>query len=113
MTRFLDGAAKGKTLMLKRAPVMLRVVSDNFGKIDALDQIGDAPRPEETCYAYVMTGPPGMAFIDGSKCRGRYPVAEYRLVNPQPEQSVMRDETAWANWANTEGPKVDWVKARL
>jgi len=111
VTRFIDGPAKGWTLMLKRAPMMLRVVRrmDN-GDIDALDQLTDYPRPDEELSAYVLTGRPVMAFIDGSKCRGRYPVAEYRLANPQPPDLVMRDEQEWARWATAEGPKVEWFR---
>lgn len=112
MTRFIDGPAKGKTLMLKRAPMMLRVVVDHRGEVDALDMLDDFPRPDEQCHAYVLTGPPMMAFINGTKCRGRYPVAEYRLVQPQPDQLVMRDEQEWARWANAEGPKVEWFRQR-
>lgn len=46
MTTFIDGPAKGQTLMLRRNPVYLIVTEEN-GKFDALDQLEDAPKPTE------------------------------------------------------------------
>lgn len=104
MTRFIDGPAQGKVLMLRRAPVYLRVVrDDSSGEIDALDQLDDTPKDYESLFAYQLVERPGMAFIDGPKCRGRYAVAEYTMVLSPPSDAEMRDTTAWGVWTNKRG----------
>lgn len=103
MTRFLDGPAKGQTLMLKRAPVYLRVVRDAGGKWDALDQLTDAPALDEEIFVYVLDSHPGAAFIDGPKVRGRYPIAAYRFIAPQPERHEVRDNGRWQAWCEKQG----------
>ena len=97
MTSFLDGPAKGQTLMLKRCARFLRVTDAN-GKWDALDAWEDSPRPEEKLYCYALHGKPGGAFIDGTGIRGFYAIAEYQFVEPQPDESTMRDDTKWHLW---------------
>jgi len=57
MTRFLDGPAEGVTLMLRRAPIYLRVVHRGT-EWDALDALDDRPTPDETIYVYVLHGEP-------------------------------------------------------
>ena len=53
MTRFLDGPAAGNALMLRRAPLFLRVTIDAAGgKVDALDQLDDDPQDGETVHVY-------------------------------------------------------------
>lgn len=100
VTRFQDGPAAGKTLMLKRAPIFPRVVvHSETGEVDALDQVDDSPRPGETCHAYILTGRPGSCHINRGGGRGGfYPVSEYRLVAEQPGQNTMRDLVAWRAW---------------
>lgn len=105
MTRFVDGPAKGQLLLLKRAPLFLRVVLAPDGKWDALDQLEDKPAPEEKLFAYEITAPPGWCFMDGPKCRGRYASAEYRLVAQQPMDAWMRDETTWPSWVEAEAKR--------
>lgn len=95
MTRFDDGPAKGKILMLKRAPYFLRAVLSPEGKWDALDQLDDQPEAGEKLFAYEIMEPPGWCFI---RPGGRYPVARYKLVEPQPIEDQMMDEKAWAEW---------------
>jgi hypothetical protein len=97
MTKFTNGPAQGQTLMLKRAPVFLRVV-EKGGKIDALDQLSDIPEPDENLMAYTLSERPAMAFIDGTKCKGAYPIASYHLVPDQPVDAVMRDDKNWGKW---------------
>lgn len=49
----VDGPAAGTYLGLHRCPVYLRVVIDRTtGKVDALDQLDDAPRPGEALHVY-------------------------------------------------------------
>lgn len=98
MTTFTDGPAKGQTLMLKRAAKFLRVTQAD-GKFDALDQIGDTPKPEETLFAYVLTGEVGHCHLNMGRGRGGfYPIATYRLVPEQPSQATMRLQGAWEAW---------------
>lgn len=98
MTKFQDGPAKGKTLMLKRSPIFLRVVTVR-DSVDALDQPDDRPRKGEVCFAYILTGKPGSCHIKAAKGRsGFYPIAEYRLAPSQPNQRVMHDDGLWSVW---------------
>ncbi len=99
MTTFLDGPAKGQRLiMLHRAARFLRVCEEK-GKWDALDQLTDSPKAEETLHAYEIAGPVGMCHIRASGGRGGfYPIAEYRMVVPQPTDKEMRDTKEWHDW---------------
>jgi len=98
MTTFKDGPANGKSLMLKRSPLLLRVVISG-GNVDALDQLEDRPARGETCFAYVLAARPGACHIRLSGGRGGfYPMAEYQMSPVQPSQKVMHDETLWREW---------------
>jgi hypothetical protein len=102
MTRFSDGPAKDQVLMLRRAARFIRVTEEN-GKWDALDQLEDKPRPTEKLYAYeAIREKVGYALIDcrgkNKSASGRYAIAEYRIVNPQPTDEQMRSNDAWAAW---------------
>lgn len=114
MTRFIGGPANGRTMLLRRAPVLLRVVVDrDNGNVDALDQLEDMPEDHEAVHAYELTGPPSWCFVDGTNVRGRFVMAEYRLCEKQPEEAEMRNMAAWAWWTDCAGPQVPWVKERL
>jgi hypothetical protein len=98
MTTFEGGPATGHTLMLRRAPKLLRVVESN-GKFDALDQLHDEPRQGEKIYAYEITGKPGMIHINcGRQGGGFYTLSAYRFITPQPADSDMRTNPAWGAW---------------
>lgn len=97
MTRFEDGPAKGQTLMLKRVARFLRV-TEAGGQFDALDQPCDRARPDEKLYAYEVFGEIGTVFVDGAKVHGVYPIANYRFIEPQPDDPTMRDNAAWCEW---------------
>ena len=98
MTKFQDGPAKGKTLMLKRAPLFLRVV-EKGGEFDALDQLKDTPAPDEKLTAYVLTKKTGLVHINmGRKGGGWYPMAEYKLASVQPYDATMRAADKWRAW---------------
>lgn len=99
MTHFEDGPAKDKTLMLKRSPLFLRVVTAGEA-IDALDQLEDKPEPHEKIYAYERFGEVGMVHINcGRKNHGGFfPVATYRMTAHQPEDADMRDTERWKAW---------------
>lgn len=99
MTRFLDGPAAETTLMLKRAPVFLRVVIDNSGEIDALDQLHDEPKRTETIHVYRLEGKPGMCHVlRRPKGSGFYTTATYRYFTPQPTDAECRTTAAWRAW---------------
>lgn len=99
MTRFQDGPAKGKTLMLKRAPRFLRVVEDRKGGIDALDQLEDVPHAHETIHAYEMIGERGMCHVNMGRGRGGfYSFANYALCKTQPSDEVLRCNDDWRAW---------------
>lgn len=108
MIRFIDGPAAGETLLLKRAPMFLRVVQDPTGKWDALDQPGDTPKPDERIHAYVIKGRAGVCHINkrgpGS---GFYASAEYRFVTNQPVEPVMRNTARWRGWAFIERDRME------
>lgn len=100
MTKFLDGPAAGQVLMLKRAPLCLRVVRSPSGEWDALDQLEDAPKPREEIFAYVRTAHRGTVHIRSAKrgASGFYELAEYSAFADQPADEVMRETATWRAW---------------
>lgn len=106
MISFLDGPAAGETLALRRGPLFLRVVLAPRGKDrwDALDQLNDAPNAGEKLYAYRRQGKAASMHLrctgrGGKAASGYYAVAEYRFVEPQPDNATMRDTEKWRTWA--------------
>src|SRR5207253_760428 len=97
--RFLDGPASGQSLLLRRAPLYVRVVRTAAGKWDALDQLGDEPAFCEAVFAYRRTGRPGWVHICGGKARGRFQTGDYRFVLAQPDEDTLRDQSRWRQWA--------------
>lgn len=96
MTTFLDGPAKGQTLILKRSPEILRVVLEpKTRKWDALDQPEDAPRPGEMVYIYVLKQHIGRTILcrrggGGGVCQ----IAEYQYRGRElPESGKLLDLT--------------------
>jgi len=55
--KFHGGPAGGRSLMLRRAPALLRVVLSKSGELDALDQTGDEPAIGETVSVYKIREP--------------------------------------------------------
>jgi hypothetical protein len=103
MIRFHDGPAAGTFLLLRRAPLFLRAVENMLsGEWNALDQPGDRPSPAEHVVLYRRHGPPGVAWIcDGGRGGrwGRQAIsAEYRLVDPQPPDDLLRDQARYEQW---------------
>lgn len=100
MTKLEDGPAKGQVLMLRRAPLFLRVAESAEGW-DGLDLFDDSPEPG-IFYAYRRTGTHGSAFIDfGGKKKhqsGLYTSASYEYIPEQPTQDVMASNEAWQTW---------------
>lgn len=102
MTTFTDGPAKGQCLMLRNAPRFLRVTQSQSGDFDALDAPNDSPHPGESLFAYELNSKPSFAFIDfrgkARSASGRYPIASYRLCDPQPVPIQLQDNGFWSNW---------------
>jgi hypothetical protein len=107
--RFEDGPAAGKALSLIRVPYFLRVVIDGQGEVDALDQLIDEVRPDETGYVYYLVDRDYSAIVcsrgAGGGCRADHG-ATYRLYESQPPDEVLRDNERWQAWACEEGPKL-------
>lgn len=101
MTTFQDGPAKGEVLSLHRSPMFLRVV-ECLGVWDALDQLEDAPRREETIYAYRLANEPSRMFVRMARGCQSVPRAEYRLCEHQPADEVMRDRDKWREWCKRQ-----------
>lgn len=97
MTTFIDGPAKGRTLLLRRSPKLLRVCV--VGRdVDALDGLDDSPRQNERLVAYQRTAAFGRVFVDGRSFGGNYAVATYAMLPVQPADEVMRTNEAWKAW---------------
>jgi hypothetical protein len=100
MIEFFDGPAKGTKLNLKNTPVCLRVVINKNGIVDALDQKEDAPRSDESVYAYrIIDGTDITTFLCGGKkgcCINKS--ALYKMVKDQPSDEVMRNLGIWIDW---------------
>ncbi len=110
MTTFIDGPAKDSPfLLLRRAPHFLRAVRSRGQSAprewDALDQLDDEPRETEEIYAYEMVGEPTYCHINARNRGGVYRGGKYKLVDPQPEEAIMRNAVSWREWcrANFKG----------
>ncbi len=102
MIRFLDGPAEGVTLRLRRAPLVLRAVRSPAGEWDALDQLGDRPRPSETIVVYVRASAVTQYHLlvrgKNRQAGGWYLDAKYRLLGEQPSDAEARDVALWRAW---------------
>jgi hypothetical protein len=105
MVKFNGGPADGMTLMLKRAPLWLRVVTDRAGSpaggVDALDQLEDVPNDGEEVFVYERRGGASSVHLRGRtrSISGWYVEAEYDHVPITPrEQTEFRDTDAWHRW---------------
>lgn len=116
MTTFQDGPAQGKTLMLRRCPFFLRVVTKR-GEIDALDQIGDTPSPAESIHVYLRQ--PGAAMNAIHLNTGRKPGggwfarADYKLSPVQPPERWRNAMPRLAKALHKTKPRVERMRARL
>lgn len=103
MIRFVDGPAAEALLMLKRAPLFLRVVfNTEEQQWDALDQLIDKPKAADAIFVYRRQGDANVAMIDwtekGRRVGGRFASATYSYVEPQPDDATMRDTKLWREW---------------
>lgn len=102
-TKFLDGPAQGIVLSLRRAPSLLRLVRSDKGEWDALDQLEDKPRFDETVHVYRLVTNDGRMHICGTKngkrWGGYFHLAEYRLYEHQPDKATGLHKRLWQVWA--------------
>jgi hypothetical protein len=102
MTTFRDGPAEGVFLSLRRSPLYIRVVRNQVGEWDALDQLDDTPAAGETLFAYRLDGEPVVAMVDGvrngRRCGWREVMAWYDVVAEQPDRDVMANTAEWRAW---------------
>lgn len=109
MTTFQDGPAAGKVLDLARAPLLLRVVIDDAGTVDALDQLSDSPRVGEKVYVYRLVSNDGSVHVCGTKNGRRWGATlqrtVYRLHEQQPDDKAARWTTDWQRWATEQAAK--------
>lgn len=90
MTTFRDGPAKGQTLMLGRAPLLMRVVRTAEGQWDALDQLSDMPAADETIFVYRLVEGPTFVHIRRDRRHGGSGIFRggvYALHPEQPEDA--------------------------
>jgi hypothetical protein len=107
MITLIHTPTEKQTLMLRRAPYFLRVVWNDKGEVDALDQIEDEPRKDERVMVYVRN-PVSMQRgvhlnTGGKKGGGWFAMASYRVSYLQPPDEVMRHNGLWAEWATRHG----------
>ena len=105
MIDFQDGPAQGQggKLLIRRAPLHLRVVRSASGEWDALDQLDDTPRPDEQVFAYRLVEAGSAVHLSMRDKRGRrtggwFVAATYAHVVEQPAEDVMRDTAKWRDW---------------
>lgn len=103
MSSFLNGPAAGRTLSIRRAPYLLRVVIDRTtGAVDALDQLDDDPSDTEDVYVYRLAAPPQQAHVCyGGRQRHRSGWFEFGIYQhvPEADGAALRETAAWRAWA--------------
>lgn len=109
MIRFKDGPAAGQTLVLNRAPFLLRVVQQGK-EFDALDLLEDEPTSEERIHAYVLIEGPLCAHLKLAKPArsGFYLLATYAAVPAQPRDKDMRTAAVWRAWCEANAAGLGW-----
>lgn len=123
MIRFLDGPAEGQILELGRAPLLLRAVVNVAGEWDALDQLDDEARKDETIHVYwLAVRSPSWSYIDyrdkAGRRRGSRSIAAAYVTYPDPpDDEVLRDNQRWRSWCLTNEQRIreEWermMKAR-
>jgi hypothetical protein len=110
MVTLLDGPATGVRLMLRRVPLMLRVVQNTKTlDWDALDQLEDTPADGEAIYVYRCEGITGSVHINTGRRPGGgfYQVATYKLWPEQPADAEIRTNDAWQAWCEKNRARLE------
>lgn len=95
---------------MKQMPPRSTIAKHIDGRFDALNQLEDRARADETLHCYVMEKYNGGAFIDGAKIHGFFYMADYKLREPQPTDADMRSNEAWATWCESQPDKEDLLE---
>jgi hypothetical protein len=83
--------------------MFLRVVIDESGVVDALDQLDDHPKQSETVIAYrrvkdTLTNFHLRCGRESKLKSGWYQAAQYRVIEQQPSEETLRDTAKWQAW---------------
>ncbi len=107
MITFLDGPAEqgAKGLLLRRAPLFLRVTRNHKGEWDALDQLTDQPSMTEDIFVYRRVEYHASVHLCRSRASGTFQIATYRYLDQQPPDDVLRSISKWQAWAKAEAEK--------
>ena len=96
-------------LILKRTPKYLRfVVVDVAGgdrTWDALDQMDDDARPEETVFAAIQIDASSVHIdkrVNGKHVGEWHKTATYELIKGQPSDTILRVNSEWQRWASDQ-----------
>ena len=102
MSTFHGGIADGKSVALRRAPILLRVVVDPDGRVDALYDPDDLARPHERISLYILTKHPVHMHIRmaNRKQSGFYSDGDYQLCPLQPDDATLRDNAKYFTWCD-------------
>lgn len=106
-TTFEDGPANGQVLMIRRNPLLLRVVRSKTGKWDALDQRSDMADPGEDIFVYRLVASRGHVHLRMARGSGFYAMGTYRLHERQPEDATARSVWEWPKWALKEAATLE------
>ena len=120
MIKFKDGPAAGAILSLRRAPLLIRAVQGPRAKWDALDQVDDVVNNNERPYLYILAGPARMMHMrccgkGGKAASGFWAMGEYQLLPAPPDESILRDNTLYAEWCDANRDRIvpEWFKAKV
>ncbi len=104
MIHFIDGPARDAALSLRRTPLFLRVVIDQDGTVDALDQLDDKPEKTEKIYVYRLVEGSVSHAIACRRGEGCTPIpgAEYKIHTEQPQDEEIRSTEAWRKWTEAQ-----------
>ena len=116
MMKCLDGPAAGQVLMIRRAPLFLRVVRNPLVRKankedrewDCLNELQDQPKPHEELHVYVLKEKPGWCHIRMSRrsASGFYSWGEYVPLQEQPDDATMRSTELWRKWCTDNAPRL-------
>jgi hypothetical protein len=92
-------------MMLRRAPIFLRIVVGIDGTVDGLDRLDDTPELGEKVHVYrrvAFSGSMHVRYTGRHKpASGLYPIAEYEHL-PEVDGDQLRDTDAWRAWAQAQ-----------
>jgi hypothetical protein len=101
MSQILDGPCGPTLLLNERSPRFLRLVVDDKGKLDCLDQLVDTPAEGERIHVYERVpgseGEFGFVTLTRPKRCIRVPLTSYRH-RPDVDGEAVRETDAWQAW---------------